>query len=521
PVTVLRVDSARSSAPVAPVYLKLHLLGSSRGSKVEYDAFAQFGSEDWNWDSLLQYMKKSEAFVSLTDENINKAYAAPDLQYHGLSGPIKKCYSVWCNPLHAKLLAALDFVGLPINPEPANGVNVGANSGLCTVDPETATRSYAASGYFEPNSQRKNLLVLTGALVSKVILEDAPGALKRAVGVEFVHGKETAKIRDVRKEVIISAGNLVYFADQRVKFITSRTYTTGSFQTPVILELSGIGNPQILKELGVSSIIDLQSVGENLQDHVVSYSIWEVDSKFETLDTLSDPAALAQHMELYKQKTGIIAGTACHTFAYMPASAFASKEKIQQWQSAIDEAAKDAPPGQKKQYKLIRCWIADPKQATADPASAICPSSRASCTPLSRGSVHAASTDPAVPPAVDPNYFAREADIDVIVAGMRHAQRVADAFGVVDTVQPKPDITDEELKEYVRNTCGTSFHPLGTAAMGKREEGGVVDARLMVYGTENLRVVDCSILPMEIAAHLQSVVYALAEKAADIIKRDS
>ncbi|KAA1474735.1 alcohol oxidase [Dentipellis sp. KUC8613] len=510
----------------------LHFLGSSRGSKAEYDAFAEFGSEDWNWDSLLHYTKKSEAFVPLTDENINKAYAALDPQYHGAAGPIKKCYSLWCNPLHVKLLAALDSVGLPVNPDPANGVNVGANSGLCTVDPETATRSYAASGYYQPNSQRRNLLILTGVLVSKVIFEDAPNALKRAVGVEFEHNKETAEIRGVRKEVIISAG---------------------SFQTPVVLELSGVGNPQILQNLGIPSMIDLPGVGENLQDHVVSYSIWEVDSRFDTLDILSDPDVLAQHMELYKQKAGIITGTACHTFAYMPASVFASKEKIQQWQCAADMAAKDASPTQKRQYEHIRSWIADPKQATTElllfPGHFFCPTPRPEpgkryvsiatslMHPLSRGSVHAASTDPAVPPAVDPNYFAQEADIDMIVAGMRHAQRVADAFGVVDAVQPKPDATDEELKEYVRDTCTTSFHPLGTAAMGRREEGGVVDARLKVYGTENLRVVrvapldcraslighftcpqvDCSILPMEIAAHLQSIAYALAEKVSVIL----
>ncbi|TFY83365.1 hypothetical protein EWM64_g650 [Hericium alpestre] len=481
----------------------LNFLINSRPSKADFDALSALGNEGWDWETVLQYTKKSETLVPLVDDALAQSYSLPDAELHGISGPIKKTYPSWCDPFHFSIIKSLEALGVPWNKEPGGGINVGSSTGLTNVDPASATRSYAASDYYAPHAARQNLYILTGALVSKIVFEDAEDGLKKAVGVDFVHQGTLLTIRGIRKEVIVSAG---------------------AMQTPALLELSGIGNPQILAKHDFPSLIDLPGVGENFQDHVLTFCIYEANPKLQTLDVLGDPTVLEEQIELYKEKKGLMAGSVVHTFSYLPASAFVPPEEIKRWQDDQGEAGQAASPGLKKQHDLIRSWFSDSQETTAEimflPGHFVCPdplpqpgkrymSLAISVThPLSRGSVHITSSNPSDLPAIDPNYFGNPVDLEILV----------NAQDILGHVLPAKNASDAELREHVKNTCGPAFHPLGTAAMLPREDGGVVDSKLKVYGTSNLRVVDCSILPMEISCHIQSTAYALAEKAADIIK---
>jgi len=199
--------------------------------------------------------------------------------------------------------------------------------------------------------------------------------------------------------------------------------------------------------------------------------------------------------------------------------------------------------GLEKQYAVQRDLFGDQNQAHGEimnfighlpsPISSPEPGKRytsLSCVlthPLSRGSVHIASADPLKPPVIDPNYLSNEADLDLLVGVVEFALKLYTtapfAAHVKDIRLPPKDAVEaggEGLKTYVRSNCRPIYHPVGTAAMLPRDDGGVVDASLKVYGTNNLRVVDLSILPLEPSCHTQSLAYAIGEKAADIIKSE-
>ncbi|KAI0310811.1 hypothetical protein OF83DRAFT_1178177 [Amylostereum chailletii] len=297
------------------------------------------------------------------------------------------------------------------------------------------------------------------------------------------------------------------------------TSIEGTMQTPTILELSGIGNSNILKKHGIPTVINLPGVGENFQDHPISFIIVEVDPILDSLDILKEPARLAEQEERYKKKEGIFASMACQQFAYISAPTLLGPDIIKRWQSLVVSADSTSVPSLGKQYEAIRSWMAEPEEAYSEllglpshfftPASVAVPGRRyysfvvSVMHPLSRGSVHIPSSNPADAPAIDPNYLDHPLDLEMLTSG-----------ATVAYVMPSQEICDQgdsALKAYVKETLGCSFHLLGTASMLPRNEGGVVDENLKVYGTSNLRV--------EVSAHTQSIVYAIAEKGADILKR--
>ncbi|KAF8868345.1 alcohol oxidase [Infundibulicybe gibba] len=514
-----------------------NFLGMFRPSRDELNALEELGNDGWNWPSLFEYMKKSESTLpsGLNSQDAKKYAADPDSALHGTQGPITKSFPTILTELHALLFDTAEVLGVQRNPETGNGKVVGAMTSFSSVDPRTATRSYAATGYFEPNSSRDNLLVLLNAQVLKIILEPVEGGFHQALGAEFLKDGTTTSVTAVKKDVILSAG---------------------TFQTPQLLELSGIGNPEILSKYKIPQIIDLPGVGENLQDHVYIPTIVEVDAKYETMEVLRDPVELKRHEELYKRQEGLFSSVPAAAFLFLPANAFGSKEEVNAWKSRIKVEPTTATPapsrpelrrGLEKQYEFHRKWFVDENHAQAEilnynghhpsvpgvPApgkrytSLVC----ALMHPLSRGTVHITSANPLTPPAIDPNYFANETDLDLLVHITRFALKVyntppfGDAFKEF-LMPPKETLQatgtqveqDERLREYVRETCAPVYHPIGTAAMLPRADGGVVDSNLQVYGTHNLRVVDVSILPMELSCHTQAMAYVIGEKGADILR---
>ncbi|KLO19190.1 GMC oxidoreductase [Schizopora paradoxa] len=509
-----------------------NFLGMFRPSKEELDALEVLGNKGWNWDSLLHYTKKSETYVPvpISDEDAEKYAIKLDPTLHGTDGPLKKSFTKEWPKIHESTFLAAESLGVPKNPEPSGGRNLGAVSALISVDPVTAKRSYASPAYLEPNLHRSNLLVLIEAHVTKIIFEEAAG-LQKAVGVEFLKDGTVHRVVGVQREYIIAAG---------------------TFQTPQILELSGVGNPDILHKFGIKPLVDLPGVGENLQDHVGVSTIVEVKPIEVTVDDLVDPELAKKHEELYKEKQeGFYAMIPASGNIFLSAEHIGSDSDVKNWQEhmhtqSTETLAKVNPAlrsGLEKQYAIQRELFASKEQAQAEvlqyvghqpvPYAKFTPGKHynsffcALMHPLSRGSVHLASSDPLASPAIDPNYFANEADLDLVVHTIEFALKL-NKTPPLDALVIGPHIPSKEvlekgkagLEEYVKANCGPVFHPVGTASMLPREDGGVVDATLKVYGTSNVRVVDASILPMELSCHIQSLTYAIGEKAADILKSE-
>ncbi|KAK0195114.1 alcohol oxidase [Armillaria mellea] len=500
-----QTGSARSSSHVP---LQNNFLGTLRPSKEEFDALEELGNKGWNWSSLLESMKKSEHTLqhNFCPENDRMFSVPPNPQFHGQGGPImKSLFPASIPSIHAALFDAAENLGVARCPETGHGVVLGSMPVFTTVDTRTATRSYAASGYYKPNADRSNLLILTEAHATK----------KRAVGVEFIrHGSWLSSF--VRKEVILSAG---------------------SFQSPQLLELSGIGNPEILNVHGIKTLINLPEVGENLQDHTMVFTIAEVDETIDTMELLLDPHQQRKHAELYKNQRGILASvpTSGSYIQELCAWRDLAESQCNSYLSSIIYPR--LKKGIQKQYSLQKEWFSRNKQAEGEiiffnghyPSAELQPSlgkrylslSAALMHPFSRGTVHIKSANPLDPPAIDPNYFANDADVELTLRILRLAFKLQETAPLCDVIKervsPSKEVfeskeQDETFKEYIKNTFSTVFHPVGTAAMMSRELGGVVDDKLIVYGTSNLRVVDLSILPMELACHTQSIAYAIGEK---------
>ncbi|KIJ44402.1 GMC oxidoreductase [Sphaerobolus stellatus SS14] len=375
-------------------------------------------------------------------------------------------------PINLSADVAKDFA---VVPDPSShGMN---------VDPKTATRSYSASAYLAPNVERNNLLVLTEAFVLKVRFEKQENNLHRAEAVDLVVDDEQLSV-EANKEIILCAG---------------------TFQAPQLLEVSGIGNRDLLSNLSIECLIDLPGVGENLQDHMLSPIVVQIDQNMLTVESLRDPEQLKLQQELYDTAN---------------VKRWAASATIE---ASSPEAFVKTPPsalnGIKKQYEIMRTWIDSIHPLgqllnlnglfpvlgfIPDPSKRYMTMLAAYIHPLSRGTVHITSKDAQVPPAIQPNYLANPADLDILCKTVKFAYKRSDC---------------EQVTRYVQETMLTVHHPVGAASMMPREDGGVIDPSLLVYGTSNLRVVDCSIIPLEISCNIQTLAYAIGEKAADIIKQ--
>ncbi|KAF4586355.1 hypothetical protein EYR38_010631 [Pleurotus pulmonarius] len=499
----------------------LNFMSSGRASSTEYDAIESLGAKGWNWKELQKYFVKSESF-SASKQDLDKYSIRPDAEYHGTEGPIKRIYPPWDGGnMYGKYYNALHSLGVPSNPDNCNGNTVGTCVVTNTIDPKTLTRSSAATAYYEPNKDKANLTVITDAIASRIVFSDpASGQDVRAEGVEYIKDKVTHKVTATR-EVILAAG---------------------SFQTPQLLELSGIGDEAILKRHGIPVTVNLPGVGANLResDHISTMYTAEMDQQYESMDRLGDPAEAGKEMELYQtKKEGIFASTPSIAYAFLPLRYFSDVDIIARKASAQIQANGGTLPGTTKILQKQQEWLSSDKvpQLEIVQVSAFFPAKGAVpqpgkkyfsiflglLHPFSIGSVHVSSSDPLAPPAIDLNVLSNDVDLDIMVDAVKYARKVVTTDALKDVVRaevsPGASVkTDEEIKAFIKDNLSTVFHPVGTAAMLPRGDGGVVDETLKVYGTQNLRVVDASVIPIQLAAHTQATVYAVAEKAADIIK---
>lgn len=315
--------------------------------------------------------------------------------------------------------------------------------------------------------------------------------------------------------------------------------SAGTFQTPHLLELSGIGKKDVLSKHGISTILELP-VGENLQDHTFVTSVFETRPECHTTDFLNESLQREREMKLYEtHKAGVFSSVHSSCFSFIPLRTFATPEDLRAFETALHEdKSHTASPSLSKQFDFLKRWLNHPDQAQAEllyrsqmrPGSGSVEQGKkyqtimaCSMNTFSRGTVHIQSSDPLVPPAIDPAYFSNPLDLQIMVCAVKFARKIASvepfASTIIAPLEPGPDIqTDDQFADYCKEKMQSVFHPVGTASMLPMEDGGVVSPSLLVYGTKNIRVVDASVIPMELSCHIQATIYAIGEKAADIIK---
>lgn len=503
----------------------LNFMTWNRANKQDYDAWEELGNRGWGWNALLPYFKKSETFFEPEPETQTQHKAIYDAQALGASGPIQIYYPKEYYGGHALWHTTLNSLGIETNEAHLSGSNVGAWTNVCSVDPKSGKRSYSATAYYLKNASRPNLSVLTEALAEEILLEEVSGEWV-AKGVRFRHGSV---------EYIVSASREVIVC-------------SGSVQSPQLLELSGIGNPTVLANAGIPVKVNSPNVGENLQEHMMTAMIFEVDPTLPNPDDLKVDGKLATfaRQQLEESKSGPLSILAC-SMCYLPL------EKVVPHTILQSVATASRPPDQTSssrqsilhrrfsQHKNLGQveYIFDlgnwSSQFKADPSSGKKYATMLQILqhPFSVGSIHIRPPAPGSSkvtasdkPLIDPQYYTGalgHLDLEIMTECQRFAEKICSTQPLASIIRerayPPPSLADDELRDWVVQSTITDWHPVGTCSMGGHEgiAGGVVDDSLKVYGVKGLRVVDASIIPLQISGHTQATVYAIAEKAADMI----
>ncbi|KAJ5929998.1 hypothetical protein N7466_005491 [Penicillium verhagenii] len=466
----------------------------TRAQNVQIDAWESFGNKGWNWKSLLPYYKKSEGFQIPTPDQVASG-ADYYITYHGLNGPVK---TGWPHAMaNSSVLPVLDETLQQIRVNYNRDVNGGNMVGLTvhpdTIDREADVRQDAARAYFWPYEQRSNLKIITNTYANKIVWSNATKEAV-AIGVE-VTGPEGVFTVHASKEVILSAGSL---------------------KSPVILELSGVGNPDILDKYDIPVKVNISTVGENLQDQTNNGLTYGSREKWSGLPAFS---ALPSAEQIYGDKIDSIASAVNSSLANY------AKTVANFSNGAVQEA--NILAAFQLQYNLIFKSQVPYTEIVWLPVGHVFSSEYWSLLPFSRGNIHITSADPSKPPSINPNYFMFDQDI---IAQAEIAFYIRNAFNtaplsdlVTEEFVPGMELlpnnaTEAEWTGWIKDTYRSNFHPVGTASMLPRAKGGVVDAQLKVYGTKNVRVVDASVVPFQLCGHLTSTLYAVAERASDLIK---
>ena len=485
---------------------------------------------------MLPYYRKSHTLsmpAAPTRDHLGLTYVNDT--YRGTSGPIQASFSSSLHdPIPNAWYQTFRNLDLEVKTDPFSGRGIGGFNNPVTINPLTKERSYSAVDYYKPASRRPNLHLVTGAVVYKILLQrKGPTDAVSATGVRFTSGGETHDVR-AQKEVILAAG---------------------AFQSPKLLELSGIGSARTLRGSGITAEIDNQGVGENLQDHLQVGISSEVEDGIKTIDTLArqDTGAIEAAMKLYMtDKTGPFADASVNSFAFLPVMKLLGQDGLIRRNGLPERYFAEAEDN--LHYGFTRSIIDSSNEGSAafftypgqgnyekgggahpkDLIKAPLPGKYLTigvCLlhPFSRGNVHITSDDPKRKPMVDPNFLEKALDVEILALHFQYIQTLVQTAPLSTILKPNgrcsaPDLDLENLeavKEYIRQTAISNWHPVGTCAMLPRDQRGVINERLIVHDTKNLRVVDSSTFPIIPRGNPLSSVYAVAERAADLIKMDA
>ncbi|CAI7656283.1 hypothetical protein PCG10_006012 [Penicillium crustosum] len=498
-----------------------------RGSTQDYDDWAELVEDDgWSGKHMQGYMRKHQTLEPI-DPAITDRSTMPFVgEFHGTSGPIRTSFNDSIMPVENDIIRACeDVTGIPSKPtDPWSGDHIGFYHTLGSVarsGPNKGKRSYSARAYYEENrATRPNLKVLCEALVNRVVLDG-----NKATGVSLTHNGVEYQV-STRREVIVSGGTI---------------------QSPQILELSGIGDPEVLKAAGVECKVANKGVGANVLDHALTLSIMEVQPSIITLDTLYQvPEAMEAATKQYAETSGGPLSAVCSMQGFFPAKKILSEAEL----AEIIQSIRDIKPNSDFHAKQLAQTIANLESdhsanmqlvtvggsmnpnAIGHQSKLIQPRlpdepaglTLAVCIqyPVSRGTIHIGSADPTKPPIINPNYGGHPADISLLAAFLRWGDKVTESEHVKSSflrrAYPDPSLNLQDMdtaREAVHNLIAGEYHISGSVAMGD-----ALDSRLRVKGVEGLRVVDASVFPNNVSGNIVSSVYAVAEKASDMIRED-
>ena len=435
----------------------------ARGHRDDYDHWGALGNPGWSFDEVLPYFKRAE-------NNERGADA-----FHGAGGPLNVMDLRSPNRFGSVFVDAGRQAGFPVNADFNGAEQEGV--GHYQVTHKNGERYSTSKAYLTPNLARPNLQVVTGAQTTRILMDG-----RRAVGVEYKHDGKLHQLK-AQREVLLCAGAL---------------------QSPQILMLSGVGPAAQLAQHDIGVVHDLAGVGANFHDHIDTVQVFDAPH-LKDLFGLSFTGAwhgLKGIFEWRNRRSGML------TSNFAEAGGFIK--------SHTDEPIPDL------QLHFVIGKLLDHGRKTVFGHGFSC--HVCLLRPQSRGSVTLASADPFAAPLIDPNFFADPDDMLRMIRGfklMRHilTQPVLAKFGAKELSRSANAQSDAEIEEFIRGQADTIYHPVGTCRMGNTPSD-VVDAELRVHGVERLRVVDASIMPRVVGANTNAPTIMIAEKAADMIKRN-
>jgi choline dehydrogenase len=420
-----------------------------RGNKADYDGWAAAGATGWSYADVLPYFRKAE------DNERGES------EYHGVGGPLNVCDPHYRHPVMEGMLEAAQQAGHLFNEDLNGAIQDGV--GLYQSTQRDGMRCSAADAYLHPALERPNLDLLTGALVTRLLMD---GTAVRGLEVD-VHG-EPRELR-AEREVILSAG---------------------AYNTPQILQLSGIGRPADLAPFEIPHVVDLP-VGENLQDHILVQLVYLTDVP--SLIAANTP----ENQELLeKEAGGMLSSNGAEMGGFLRS-----------------RAGLDAPDIQIHTAPVM--FTDHGLGVPYDHAYSIGPTL---LTPTSRGKVSLRTGMAGSAPRILHNHFGSEEDRQAMLSGLRQVLDITGRPAIRAHQRGEPvnvpaSDSDADLLGWLEREVFSVFHPVGTCAIGS-----VVDPELRVYGVQNLRVVDGSVMPTIVRGNTNAPIIMIAEKAADMIK---
>jgi len=434
-----------------------------RGQHEDYDRWRQRGNSGWGYDDVLPYFKKAEDQQRGGDK------------YHGVGGPLTVSNLGHPDPLSAAFIDAAAETGLPVNSDFNGASQEGA--GFFQTTTRGGRRASTAMAYLRPAKNRSNLHVETSALAQRILFDG-----RRARAVEYRQGG-ALRTASARKEIMVSGG---------------------AYNSPQLLQLSGVGPADLLKQYGIDVVLDAPGVGNDLQDHMQVRIVMRCPQRITLNDILNHPVrrimAGARYAAFRSGPLTIAAGTSGAFFKTNPRLA--------------------SPDVQIHFLPFSTDKMGEKLHAFSGFSASVC-----QLRPESRGSLRIKSADPAVPPAIRINYLATETDRTAFVEGMKILRKILAAPAlkpfVTEEVEPGPKVTsDEDILNFCRQRGSTVYHPTSTCRMGN-DPLAVVDQRLRVRGIEGLRVVDASVMPDLMSGNTNAPTIMIAEKASDMILEDT
>jgi choline dehydrogenase-like flavoprotein len=434
-----------------------------RGQPADFDHWRQLGNSRWSFDDVLPYFRRAEDQQRGEDA------------LHGMGGPLAVSDVCEPHPLCEAFIAAAQQAGFPRNDDFNGPTQEGA--GYFQLTARRGRRCSTAVGYLRPARRRPNLTIVSNALASRILFSG-----RRAIGVEYRHG-ETTRVAHANAEVILAGG---------------------TFNSPQLLQLSGLGPAPLLQSLGINVIADMPGVGADLQDHLqvrMQYRCTERITMNDVIHSWRHRAGAGLRYALFRK--GLLAIGAGYAGGFFRTSPLAATPDVQVHFIIFSAEAAGAALHPFPGFIASVCQL----------------------RPESRGVVRIKSADPRQPPAIQPRYLSSPVDRDTVVEGMKLLRRImrqpAMRRYIAEERAPDPACTsDAELLEFARATGTTVFHPTSTCRMG-RDPTAVVDDRLRVHGIDRLRVVDGSIMPTVVSGNTNAAIVMIAEKGADMILQDA